>query len=142
MTKSGYTGISFPFRVGSRGGCVMSTTSETDPTHIIESIKQIFGTNYLERVMEPEVYSELDNLLFEPNDETLQAIIQRNIEDAIERLEERVEIASDGMVFKSVQRDDGICYLFVDITFTIIKYETQFTQRFNLGEVSNYEDSD
>ena len=51
MAQSGFTGISYPFRVTNRGGCAMSTTSKTDPTHIAESIQQIFGTSYLERPM-------------------------------------------------------------------------------------------
>lgn len=142
MKKSGYKGISFPFRISSQGGVVMSTTSATDATHIIESLKQIFGTNYLERVMEPDVYSDLGELLFEPNDDSLQALIESRIMDAIDRLEERVEIDDeDGFEFE-VETDGDASYLLVTITFTIIKYETQYTEKFNLGEVTSYEDSD
>ena len=48
MPQSGYTGISYPFRINNRGGCVMSTTSRNDPTHIAESIQQIFVVFYYE----------------------------------------------------------------------------------------------
>ena len=38
MPTSGFRGISYPFRIGPQGGVVMSTTSATDPTHIVESL--------------------------------------------------------------------------------------------------------
>ena len=47
MPQSGFTGISYPFRISNRGGVVMSTTSRHDPSHISESIQQIFNTNFL-----------------------------------------------------------------------------------------------
>ena len=42
--KQGFTGISFPFRVGVKGGVVMSTTNEREVPHIIEAMKQILLT--------------------------------------------------------------------------------------------------
>ena len=54
-----YTGISFPFRIGTKGGVVMSSTSPTEVPHIVESIKQILTTAFLERTMESGFYSDL-----------------------------------------------------------------------------------
>lgn len=136
MPKSGYTGISFPFRVGPQGGVVMSTTSASNPTHIVESLKQIFGTHYLQRVMEPDIYSELITVVFEPNDETLQAIAKARIVDAIERLEERVQATEDDIQF-SVETSEKGSFLFATITFKIIKYETWYTSKFEVGEITN-----
>lgn len=136
MPSSGYKGISFPFRIGPQGGVVMSTTSATDPTHIVESLEQIFGTHYLQRVMEAEIYSELINVVFEPNDETLQAIAKSRIIDAIERLEDRVETTEDDIEF-SIETTEKGHFLFATITFKIIKYETWYTSKFEVGEINN-----
>lgn len=136
MPKSGYKGISFPFRVGPQGGVVMTTTSATDPTHIVESIKQIFGTHFLQRVMEPDVYSNLASALFEPNDETLQSIIKSRIIEALERLEERVETTEDNISFTVETTEKGE-FLFATIKFKIIKYETWYEESFKVGEITN-----
>ena len=66
MGQSGFKGISFPFRISNRGGVVMSTTSQNDPTHIAESIQQIFYTNHLERPMESDIYNTILALPFNP----------------------------------------------------------------------------
>lgn len=136
MPKSGYKGISFPFRIGPQGGVVMTTTSATDPTHIVESIRQIFGTHFLQRVMEPEVYSDLASALFEPNDETLQSIIKSRIIEALEKLEDRVETSEDNISF-TVETDDRGSFLFATINFKVIKYETWYESTFKVGEISN-----
>lgn len=138
MAQSGFTGISFPFRVTNRGGVAMSTTSKTDPTHIAESIQQIFATNFLERPMEGgEVYSEVDALLFEPNDESLQEVLRVQIVEDLERLEERIEIDEDDIEFIVDTDDSGIEYLFAEITYKIVKYNTFYTTKVKVGEVSN-----
>ena len=114
----------------------MTTTSATDPTHIVESIKQIFGTHFLQRVMEPDVYSNLASALFEPNDETLQSIIKSRIIEALERLEERVETTEDDISF-TVETTERGEFLFATIKFKIIKYETWYEESFKVGEITN-----
>lgn len=136
MPQSGYTGISYPFRISNRGGCVTSTTSATDPTHIAESIRQIFITNYLERPMEADVYTSVSSLLFEPNDETLQEVLKSRIVDDLERLEERIECEESGIDFE-VEVEDDVEYLYANITYKIIKYNTYYTSKIKVGEVSN-----
>ena len=56
MPRSGFTGISYPFRLNGVGGVAISTTTEDDATHIAESIIQILGTGYLERPMEGDKF--------------------------------------------------------------------------------------
>lgn len=136
MPKSGYKGISFPFRIGPQGGVIMTTTSKTDSTHIVESIKQIFGTHFLERVMESDVYSDLASSLFEPNNETLQSIIKTRIIEALERLDERVETTEDNITF-TVETNENGSFLFANINFKIIKYETWYEESFKVGEINN-----
>lgn len=87
-----YTGISFPFRIGVKGGVVLSTATKHDFTHIDESIVQILKTRPNEREMEFEIYSDLDADVFEPNDSNLASLIEFQIEEALERLEERIEL--------------------------------------------------
>lgn len=136
MPKSGFKGISYPFRISPQGGVVMTTTSSSNPTHIVESIRQILGTNFLERVMEPEVYSNLASSLFEPNDETLQSIIKSRIVDAIERLDERVELTEDDIEFYTETNKSGT-FLFATISFRVLKYETWYEGTFKVGEVGS-----
>jgi phage baseplate assembly protein W len=135
--QSGFTGISYPFRISNRGGCVTSTTSATDPTHIAESIQQIFITNFLERPMESDIYSDVSALLFEPNNETLQVLLKSDIVDAIERLEERVEVNDSDISFEVEVDDVGIETLYAYITYTIIKYNTEYTSKIKVGEINN-----
>ena len=137
MPQSGYTGISYPFRINNRGGCVMSTTSRNDPTHIAESIQQIFNTGFLERPMESQVYTTVKSLLFEPNDISLQQVLRKRVVDDLDRLEERVECDEDGVEFEVEEEEGGIEYLYVNITYKIIRYNTYYTSKIKVGEVSH-----
>lgn len=137
MATSGFTGISYPFRVNSRGGCSMSTTSATDPSHIAESLTQIFGTNFLERPMEGgDVYTTVATLLFEPNDIALQQVLKARMVQDIARLEPRVQCAEDNIDFV-VETENGVEYLYASITFKVIKYNTTFTKKIKVGELSH-----
>lgn len=134
MPQSGFTGISYPFRISNRGGVVMSTTSRTDPTHIVESIQQIFNTNFLERPMESSIGSTVSALLYEPNDETLKQVLRSRIVSDLERLEERIECAEEGVKF-SVEIENDMEYLYAYITYRVVKYNTYYTSRVGIGEV-------
>lgn len=136
MPQSGFTGISYPFRVSNRGGCVMSTTSRHDPTHISESIQQILNTGFLERPMESEVYTTATSLLFEPNDITLQQVLKSRIVSDLERLEKRIECDEDDIEFV-VETENDVEYLYAIISYRIIKYNTFFTSKVKVGEVSH-----
>lgn len=136
MPQSGFTGISYPFRVNNRGGVSMSTTSVTDPTHIAESIKQIFNTSFLERPMESDIYTTVTSLLFEPNDEALQAVLKSRMVDDLERLEERVTCSEDDIEF-TIEIEDDVEFLYANLTYTIIKYNTSYTSKVKVGEINH-----
>ena len=135
MPQSGFTGISYPFRISNRGGVVMSTTSKNDPSHIAESIQQIFNTNYLERPMEAEVYTTVTALLFEPNDIALQQVLKSRIVNDLDRLESRVSCDEEDVNFE-VEVEDGIEYLYAVISYKVIKFNTYYTSRIKVGEIS------
>lgn len=136
MPQSGFTGISYPFRVNNRGGVSMSTTSATDPTHIAESIRQIFNTSFLERPMESDIYTTVTSLLFEPNDEALQAVLKSRMVDDLERLEERVTCSEDDIEF-TIEVEDDVEFLYANLTYTIIKYNTSYTSKVKVGEINH-----
>lgn len=137
MAQLGYTGISYPFRIGNQGGVVMSTTSRYESTHIDEGIQQILNTMFLERPMEPDVYSSITDLLFEPEDEVLQGVLKLRISEDIRRLDDRVECKPDNITF-SIEDEDGVEFLFAHVTYTIMKYSTQeYTAKIKVGEMIN-----
>lgn len=123
VTK-GYKGISFPFRFNSAGGVATSTTSPDDFTHIRESIEQIIRTKRYERIMESDFYCELDPALFENIDDTsTQGILAFSIKEAIERLDDRVEIQD--ITFEV----DNEGEIIANITFLVKKYlKTEVTK--------------
>ena len=137
MPQSGFTGISYPFRINARGGCTMSTTSRNDPTHIAESIQQIFNTNFLERPMEAGIYTSVTSLLFEPDGISLQQVLKNRIVNDIKRLESRVDCSEDDISFE-VDEENESNILYVNLTYRIIKYDTYYTSKLKVGEV-NYE---
>lgn len=138
MSEVGYTGISYPFRIGNHGGVVMSTTNKNDSTHIDEGIQQIFNTMFLERPMEPDVYSSVYELLFEPNDAVLQRVLKLRIVNDITRLDNRVECKESDIKFTIETDENGIDYLFANITYAVVKYSTQiYTAKIKVGEIIN-----
>lgn len=135
MPNSGFTGISYPFRISSQGGVTISTTSLHDVSHINESIQQILGTNHLERVMEAEIYSNVQTSLFEPNDVSLQQVIKSQICEAIRRLEKRVELEENDIQLTVETTQEGE-FLFAEITYKVIKYQTYYTTKVKVGEIT------
>lgn len=135
--QSGFTGISYPFRINERGGVAMSTTSATDPSHIVEGIEQILRTNFLERPMEADQYSNVSTSLFEQDDKSLQQVLKTRIADDIERLEDIVECSADNIDFTIEVDDDKVEYLYATVTFKILRYNTTYTKKIKVGEVSH-----
>lgn len=133
--QSGFTGISFPFRINSRGGVSMSTTSSTDPTHIKESIQQIFLTNFLERPMEGgDIYTTISNFLFEPNNIALQQVLKSRMVSDLIRLEPRIR-CSEGDIEFEVEESQGVQCLYAILTYRVIKYNTTYTSKIEVGEI-------
>lgn len=130
----GFTGISFPFRIGSKGGVVTSTTSNIDISHIVESMEQIIRTRPLERCMEYHIKSEVDLQIFEPNDQSTLTLIEYEVERALSKLEDRIEVQQVTSYSKEHE-------VFVDITFKVLKYDTVHTDSIKVGEIKNVQKS-
>lgn len=133
MPVLGYTGISYPFRINGRGGVTTSTTNKLAVPHIEESIKQILGTQFLERVMEADIYSEVDASLFEPNDESLQQVIKNQIVSALEILNDKIELTEDDI--ELTVSDSGES-LIASINFKVIKYQEYYATVVKVGDLS------
>ena len=129
MSEKGFTGISFPFRIGVKGGVVTSSTSVSSAQHIIEAMKQILGTRPMERCMEYHFKSDIDSDIFEPNDASCRTLIAYQVEEALRELEDRivvnsVKVVSEGSTVNAV------------INFTILAYNTAHVANIKVGDLS------
>jgi phage baseplate assembly protein W len=79
-------GISFPFRIDASGG----VAEQSGGDKLRENIIQILMTGNGERVMRRDYGGGLRQLIHDPNNGPLWAIIQHQIAKAISRLEPRV----------------------------------------------------
>ena len=118
------TGISFPFRVGVRGGIVMSTTAVEEVTHIEESVLQILKTSKFERTMEAHMYSSIDAYVFENLTEDIKALLKYQVCEAL-KLETRIKVGMDGIDIIDDTEETG--KVTVSVTYTVIAYETDYT---------------
>lgn len=125
----GYRGISFPFRIGVKGGIQMSSTSPEDASHLVESIQQILSTRKYERSMEFHIFSDLDTDIFEPTDTSTQTLIQNQVVEALSKLEPRIKVLS-------VDTDVEGNTIFATINFKVPLYNTEYTTRIKVGELS------
>ena len=129
MLNSGFKGLSFPFRVSGTGGVEMSTTSVSDISHITEAIEQILLTRPRERKMEYHFKSDLDTLIFEPNDESLKSLMVYHVEEALKELEDRIDVSDVDII-----SEDNTIY--VIITFKVLVYDTVYTKKIKVGDVN------
>ena len=129
MAERGFTGISFPFRIGVKGGVVTSTTGVMEAQHIIEAMTQILCTRPMERCMEYHFKSEIDSSLFEPNDVSIKTLIAYQIKEALKQLEDRISVDSVNVT------SEGSSVIAV-ITFTILSYNTSHTTNIKVGDMN------
>lgn len=129
MSQRGFTGISFPFRIGIKGGVVMSSTSVQSVPHIIEAMKQILLTRPNERCMEYEFKSDIDTDIFEPNDLSTHTLLEYQIEEALKQLEDRIEV-------NSVEITSNDSEIYATIDFKVLAYNTNFVENFKVGDIS------
>ena len=127
--QTGFNGISFPFRISSTGGIAMSTTSVSDVPHIVEAVEQILLTKPNERRMEYHFKSDLDLDIFEPNDVSAQKLVEYQIRDALNTLEDRIEITK----ITVTSEDNAIK---ASLSFKVLKYNTQYTKTVKVGDKS------
>lgn len=131
MSKSGYTGLSFPFRLNNRGGIAMSTTTVTAPDHINESIAQIILTQLKERPMELAVGSDIHRSTFSLNDPATHALLRYNIVDALTRLEPRISVSEEGIGVTAFEN-----IIIVQVNYMVKEYGTTYSQILSVGEVN------
>ena len=129
MAERGFTGSSFPFRIGVKGGVVTSTTSVNDVKHIIEAMEQILLTRPMERCMEYHFKSDIDYDIFEPNDASCRTLIAYQVEEALRELEDRIEVISVDVE----SRDSTIIAI---INFKVFKYNTVHAADIKVGDLS------
>ena len=126
MSNINQTGISFPFRIGVTGGVVMSSTDVDDATHIDESIIQILGTNFGERVMETHVYSDLDSFVFSNINDSSKTLLKYQIIEAL-RLDNRVKATEEDITFEETETS-----LTAILTYTVLSTGYQSEVRIQL----------
>lgn len=129
MSVTGYKGISFPFRIGVKGGVSLSTTDISDAQHIIEAMTQILGTRPGERCMEYHFKSEVDSSIFEPNDASCRTLIAYQVKEALRELEDRVTINSVKVT------SEGTSVIAI-ISFTVLAYNTAHVASIKVGDLS------
>ena len=123
-------GISFPFRVSVRGGATMSVANTNSVDKIVESMQQIVLTREGERCMEYDVYSQIDKLVFNIEDDTLRQVCEYMLKDAINRLETRVTVNEVRLA-----RDEKTGIIYALVNFTVNKTNNNYNT--TLGVMSN-----
>lgn len=114
------SGISFPFRFGTKGGVagigvVRSGTPDAETAHIRESVYQILATEPGERVMEVEFGCRLRDIIFEHLDLTVVSIIRDRITRALRRWEPRIRV--DDITVHPNEEENSVV---VKVMFTVI----------------------
>lgn len=130
MPQAGFRGISFPFRISGTGGITMSSTDVSDVPHIVEAMEQILLTRPRERCMEYHFKSDLDLDIFEPNDVSAQKLVEHQIRNALQSLEDRIEITNIYVYSKDTS-------IYAEIRFKVLKYNTTYTKTVKVGENTN-----
>ena len=132
-----YKGISFPFRFNGRGGVATSTTSDSDFTHIEESIKQIWLTRVFERHFEHHVGTRAVESQFSVGDEIDSATLALELKRALSLLEDRITVDDIIVTFES-EEGTTISSFNVELKYTVIKYSSTKTLSLEFGGVNEY----
>lgn len=104
------TGWAFPPSFDKEAGGVRMASDEED---VIQSIKILLGTTPGERVMRPRFGTNMEKLLFQPLDSTLQAYMEDLIRDALTYHEPRVTLNKLTLIPKVTE---GLVEISVDFT--------------------------
>lgn len=97
-------GFAFPFRIDEGG----SVAQSNDVLKIRENIRHILLTGVGERVMRPDYGGGLRQLLHEPNNMPLQAVVQYQVGKTIGQWEPRVQLQE-----LNVTQEGGTLYIHV-----------------------------
>ena len=123
-------GISFPFRIGVKGGVQMSVADGNSVQHIVESYAQILLTREGERSMEYQVYTQLDKLIFGIPDDSMQKLVEYMVKDSLNRLETRATV-NDVLITKDEVNSN---YLWVLVNFTYKRTGKHYNAKLGVGE--------
>lgn len=126
-------GISFPFRISSKGGAAMSVANSNSVEKLVESMQQIVGISEGERCMEFNVYSEVRSLLFSSvdTDDTILSVCEYMVKDAINRLEPRVTV--NDVVIKFDEDSNSIIAI---VNFTVNNTGNTYNTSLGLGDIN------
>ena len=126
-------GISFPFRISSKGGAAISVANSNSVGKLVESMQQIVCTSEGERCMEFQVYSEIRSLLFNnvENDDTILGVCEYMVKDAINRLEPRVTV--NDVVIKFDEDSNSIIAV---LNFTVNNTGNTYNTSLGLGDIN------
>lgn len=119
MSKESWRGLSFPLRVGVKGGLALSQADPYDITHIEESITQILNTDSNTRMMESYFGCGLSTSIFEPTEVSTHTLLAYEIKEALDLLEPRIKVEMEDII---ITEDTEIDALIVDIHFTVVKF--------------------
>lgn len=76
-------GLKFPFTINAKGGMTLVKQSKGDTSLMDFKLEQLLNTNRGERVMECDVFSDLDTFVFEPSDVSTRTLLEYEIRQAI-----------------------------------------------------------
>jgi len=108
------TGVAFPFEISAQGASKAGIVDASGRDLIIMSIRQIIGTILGSRVMRRDFGSRIQDIPFEPADESTVALIRHFVVGAVTRWEKRVRLT--GLL---VQFNPTISQLQIAVTFRI-----------------------
>jgi phage baseplate assembly protein W len=83
-------GLAFPMRLGADGRVAFSSGAQ----NIRENIRVILLTEVGERILLAEFGSRIQSVLFEQNTPATRRLIQKEMEEALQRWEPRIELES------------------------------------------------
>lgn len=85
-------GISFPFRIGGRGGWATSGPTFTHQQKVKERIKSLLGIKEFERVMRPWNGLEELDIFFNDLNETTKNMAEFKIREKLQQMEPEIQI--------------------------------------------------
>ena len=110
-------GISFPFRIGIRGGVVMSEDTHMDLPHLGEAVQQVILTSVGERPMLPNFGSEIDTSVYEPDSQSSRTMLEFQVKEAIKAH------LSDRLILRGVTSYFEDSSIFVKVRFSSTEFE-------------------
>lgn len=124
-------GWSFPPNFSKASGTVNTSTGVED---IEQSLSILLSTSLGERVMLPEYGSNMEDLLFEPVDTSLQTLIVDRIQTAILYFEPRIEV--ERMELQTDEVLEGVIRLVIDYKVRVSNSRFNFVYPFYKNEGS------